>query len=305
MQSIRNLRIMKHILEKYIGIAVTFIGMAAINPVQAATPSPTGSHVEWKNERNDTTRITHILIEEASQPRPGSLSRIGELFEGTPYGNGMLEGDEEKLRINLDSLDCTTFVETVAALALTARENRESWRDFLYNIERLRYRGGSEQGYASRLHYVSEWVLDNQSRGNLREVTGEMPGVRYMVKSLDYMTRHREAYPSLADSANFARMNSVEGGFSNYRYPYLKGNQMSAKKLRQIIRDGDIIALTTSTPGLDVSHLGIAVADSQDGEIHLLHASSKEGKVLTDPLTLAEYLRRNRTEGIRIIRLTE
>ena len=32
---------------------------------------------------------------------------------------------------------------------------------------------------------------------------------------------------------------------------------------------------------------------------------SKEGKVLTDPLTLAEYLRRNRTEGIRIIRLTE
>ena len=54
-----------------------------------------------------------------------------------------MEGDEELLRINLDGMDCTTFVENMMALALTAGENRTSWRDFTFNLERLRYRGGA------------------------------------------------------------------------------------------------------------------------------------------------------------------
>lgn len=36
----------------------------------------------------------------------------------------------------------------------------------------------------------------------------------------------------------------------------------------------------------------------------LLHASQKQGKVCIDKLPLAEYVARNRNEGIRIVRLT-
>lgn len=258
----------------------------------------------WHNESADTTRITHILIEEARADRPGEPGRLGQLFAGTPYAAHTLEGENEALRVNLDSMDCTTFVETVAALALTAREGRSSWQDFLYNLERIRYRQGTIRDYASRLHYISDWALDNQSRGTLREVTGELPGARHNVKTLNFMTRNRALYPALADSATYARMRSVEAGFSNYRYPYLRGSSLNAKNLRQLIRQGDILAFTTATPGLDVSHLGIAVTDA-DGTVRLLHASSREGKVLIDPLPLAEYLRRNRTDGLRVFRLLE
>lgn len=261
------------------------------------------TEVAWHNEAADTTAITRILIDEAATETPGNMARIGLKFVGTPYLAGTLEGDgPECLRVNLDGMDCTTFVETVTALALTAREHRQSWQDFVYNLEGTRYRNGRVDGYPSRLHYVSAWILDNVSRGNLREVTGDMPGVRHQIKTLDYMTRHRDKYPALADSANYAGMKRVESGFSNFRYPYLKGNSLKNKDLLQMVREGDIIVFTSNAEGLDATHMGIALVDG--GTVKLLHASSKAGKVVVDELSLADYLRRNRTDGVRIIRLT-
>ena len=36
---------------------------------------------------------------------------------------------------------------------------------------------------------------------------------------------------------------------------------------------------------------------------HIIHASSRAGKVIVDPLTLPDYIHRNRTDGIRVVRL--
>ena len=62
-----------------------------------------------------------------------------------------------------------------------------------------------------------------------------------------------------------------------------------------------MVALTTNAQGLDVTHLGIIKL--VNGVPHLMHASSKQKKVIIDDLPLADYLRRNRTQGIRVIRL--
>lgn len=253
----------------------------------------------------DTTLVTKILIDEAREANPGKVTRIARLFVGVPYAAGTLEVAPEHLIARMDSMDCTTFVENVAALAITAREHRESWQDFLYNLERLRYRDGRIDGYGSRLHYVSDWILNNQSRGLLKEVTADMNNARYQVKSLDYMSEHRDAYPALADSLNYAAIRSTESGFSNHRYPFVKGHSCSAKNLKEFIRDGDIIAFTTSEKGLDVSHLGIAMIDPESGEIRFFHASSAQGCVVLDELPLANYIRRHRNEGIRVIRIAE
>lgn len=262
----------------------------------------TGQEVKFHNEKSDTTRITSILIEECREKNPGDVARIALKFTGTPYGAATLEGDStEVLRVNLDSMDCTTFVETVLALAYTANERRQSWRDFTYNLRRLRYRNGETDGYASRLHYISDWIVDNVARGNVREITRELPNARYAVKTLDYMTRNRDKYPALADSATYARMKNVESGFSNHRYPYLKAAGLNDKKLLQAVSDGDMVCFTTSTRGLDVTHVGIVTIT--DGTPRLIHASSKEGRVLLDPLSLSAYIARNRPEGLRIIRL--
>jgi hypothetical protein len=52
--------------------------------------------------------------------------------------------------------------------------------------------------------------------------------------------------------------------------------------------DGDIVGITTSIEGLDISHMGILV--SKAGRIHLLHASSAAEKVVLSEETLEEYL---------------
>ena len=269
----------------------------------ASTATADAQEITFNNEAADTTRITEILVQEAATPSPGNVTRIAELFTGVPYAPGTLERDNiETLRVNLDSLDCTTFVETVLALAYTAREHRQRWRDFAYNLRRLRYRNGETNGYSSRLHYVSDWIVDNIARGNIREITAEHPKVRHRVKSLDYMTSHRDLYPALADEDNYNNMKSVEAGFSNHRYPYIKGSGLKSKHLAEIARDGDIVVFTTSIQGLDATHMGIIKI--ADGIPMLLHASSKAGKVLLDQLSVSEYIHRNRPEGIRLLRLS-
>lgn len=256
----------------------------------------------FKNEATDTTRITSILIDECKRDDPGNVSRIASLFIDAPYKGATLEGDSiETLRINLDEFDCTTFMETVLAMAYTAAENRQSWHDYAYNLRRMRYRNGETDGYSSRLHYISEWILDNSARGNIKEITGDMKGVRYNIKSLDYMSMHRDTYPALTDSLNFARIKNVESGLSNHRYPYLRGSSLKEKDLLDGLRDGDVVFFTTSTKGLDVTHAAIITVI--DNSPRIIHASSKAGKVILDPLPLVDYVKRNRPEGIRIIRL--
>ena len=74
--------------------------------------------------------------------------------------------------------------------------------------------------------------------------------------------------------------------------------------MRKIVRDGDIIAITCSKPGLDIAHLGFAVW-RKDG-LHLLNASQIHKRVIEEPMTLGKYLSKHSSHtGIRIIRLND
>ena len=265
--------------------------------------------IRFHNEETDTTKITAILLD-ATKATDGMspearVAYIGKELLGTPYVAGTLEStDGERLTINMDEVDCTTYVETVMALAYTIGEGRTSWRDFAYNLERLRYRSGELKDYGSRLHYASDWVVDNVHRGNFKEMTGSMLGSEHQVKSLDFISRNREKYPALTDSLSYDRIRNMELGYRNHRYPYIKSGKLATKEIAQQLREGDIVLITTKTPGLDVQHMGIVVIEN--GMPHLMHASSAAGKVIIDKLTLPEYMRRNRSAtGIRILRLNE
>lgn len=276
--------------------ATIAIASAADNSALAVTPS----QVVFSNEANDTTEITNILVENSKNPMQANelMVNIGKYFIGVPYKSGTLDGDSEELRVDLQGMDCTTFVENVAALTMTILEKRSSWIDFVYNLERIRYRGGNMKGYASRLHYVSDWILDNSHKGIVAEMTDRVGNPKYQIKTLDFMTANRDKYAALADSATFESLKNAQIGYRSHKFPYIRSNEAD----NAAILPGDIIAITTKTPGLDVSHVGIAV--EVNGKIHLLHASSKEGKVCISNLPLAEYLRRNRNAtGIRVVRL--
>jgi hypothetical protein len=265
-------------------------------------------NARFHNEAEDTVRINAILLDTKAQKGNATpeerVAYIGKQFLGTPYKAGTLEGDEEVVTVNLDEMDCTTYVETVLALAYTIGEDRNSWHDFVYNLERLRYRNGEARNYASRLHYASDWIVDNVHRGNFKEVTGSLPLNESVVKTLDFMSRNRDKYPALQDQENYEGIRNAEIGYRNHKYPYIKSTKLMYKDVLSELKEGDVVLITTKTPGLDVQHMGILIMEN--GQPYLMHASSAAGAVIIDKTPLSDYLRRNRTAtGIRVLRLNE
>lgn len=264
--------------------------------------------VRWHNEQADTTRLTELLKEASSTRFANPSERVewfGRKFIGTPYVAHTLEGDEEMVTVDLDELDCTTFVEMCMALAFTTGEQRQGWHDFVYNLRRLRYRGGEVDGYASRLHYICDWALDNIHRGNFTDITRNIPKVRDQIRTIDFMSANRDKYPSLADSAQFERVKGIENGYRNHKFPYIKSNDLSAKDVQKYFRSGDVVAFVSTLKNLDVTHMGIIVKEP-DGLWHVMHASSSNGKVEVSDLPLDKFMKRNpHWIGIRIFRLTD
>ena len=75
---------------------------------------------------------------------------------------------KEKLIVNVSGFDCTTFVETVLALAKCAAAGKLSRSEFRKNLKLIRYRQGKIDGYSSRLHYFTDWLSDNEKKKILK-----------------------------------------------------------------------------------------------------------------------------------------
>lgn len=222
---------------------------------------------------------------------------------GIPYRGGTLDVNEnESLVVRTDSVDCTTYVETILAMYLASKAEDDEYSDFKEALTRIRYRDGVIKGYSSRLHYFSDWVTDNEKKGILYEVTSRSNHSQRHF-SINYMTKHSGLYRRLKeDSLSVNEMLCVEEKWKNYDMPYIPKELLKEHHNNIDICNGDILALTTNIDGLDVLHLGFAVW--VDGNIHLLHASSLYGRVVLDPMSLYEYLKdRKKHTGIRVIRV--
>lgn len=267
---------------------------------QAATVAQMRFHCD-----SDTIMINKLLM----QGHKSGINEANALIEfyarqllGTPYVAHTLEADEEVLTINIHELDCLTFIETLYALTRATLNGRYSWRDFAANIENVRYRGGEMGDYSSRIHYISEWIIDNNVRGNLVEVTPDLPHVDYMIKNIDYMTHHTGSYRQLKnDSVMVEKIRRFE--LRNHRFPYLKRSWLNDKAVKAALRSGDFVSLVTKTEGLDVSHNGIIIVDDK-GDPYLLDASMSGGKVMLEGKPLFKYLERSKTNiGVRVFRM--
>lgn len=228
------------------------------------------------------------------------MLEIGKFFLGAPYVSGTLETKRaEHLGVNLREFDCVTFVENVVALVWHLKSRGKSFEAFQRLLQKIRYRQGRLQGYSSRLHYFSDWIHDNQKKGIIRDVTAEIGG-RPLRKAMTFMTTNPALYPSLKNAANLQRMKSVERTISRRSLFFIP--KKALRRLEDRIRDGDLIAITTNREGLDVQHVGLAA--KVKNRIHLLHASSIEGKVVLSKKTLYRYLMQSRARsGIMVARI--
>jgi hypothetical protein len=229
-----------------------------------------------------------------------TLVAVGKTFIDIPYVAKTLEvGDTESLVINLHGLDCTTFVENVLTLGLMLKNGSTDFDQFTKTLEIIRYRDGRLNGYASRLHYFSEWLANNEKKGLLKDMTPEIGGIE-IIKDIDFMSTHRDLYPFLKDEGNFQQIQASEKYLTDRALCILPQDQIAANE--QAIHSGDIIALTTSIDGLDITHTGIATLES-DGRIHLLHSSTGSMKVEVSKLPLSEYLKGiKKNTGIMVAR---
>ena len=229
-----------------------------------------------------------------------TIVAVGKTFIGIPYVAKTLEiGETESLVINLQGLDCTTYVENVLAFSLLLEAGKADFESFIKVLETIRYKNGKLDGYASRLHYFSEWIANNELKGVLKDITSEIGGTE-ITKEINFMSSHRDLYPFLKDDTNFEKIKASENYLNNQAICILPQDQIAANE--HLIQTGDIIALTTSIKGLDITHTGIATRE-KDGRIHLMHASTGSNKVEVSALPLAEYLKKiKKNTGIMVSR---
>lgn len=226
---------------------------------------------------------------------------------GLPYVAHTLEVNRrERLVVNLRQLDCTTYVENVVALTMCARQKAYTFNAFCDNLRTIRYRGGSVPHYVKRLHYFTDWIEDNTAKGLCREVQAPVPPFTAVQDiNVYYMSTYPEKYKMLKDNPEYVpQIAETEKALNKKSFRYVpKSAVKNTILLRSTIKDGDILALTTTLKGLDIQHVGFAVW--HDDGLHLLNASSLRRKVVEEPLTLYSYLQRQRTmTGVRVVRLS-
>ncbi|MFL6538947.1 MAG: N-acetylmuramoyl-L-alanine amidase-like domain-containing protein [Chthoniobacterales bacterium] len=234
---------------------------------------------------------------------------VGQAMVGTPYKSFTLEIDNrvESPSVNLAGQDCWTFFENSLAFARMLDEPQDNWspETMLSKIELDRYRGGECTGeYLSRLHYLEDWLYDNNRRGLVKDMTRSLGGVS-MPHAAREMTIGWRHYRYLsANKALLGPLGEMENEVS--RRPLIMIPKSRVPNVEGKLQSGDIIGIVSRDGRLfSTSHVGLALRGS-DGVLHFMHASAPHnyGKVVVDS-RLSDYLNRFRTDaGILVGRPT-
>lgn len=249
--------------------------------------------IALNNKQNSTDLIDTVdgkrfqqIIEYAKnnqlsqQPLGEIIGAIANQFIGAEYQSGLLDKTpKETLFVSLQNFDCLLLVETVLALSKNIYRQDYSDRAFTAQLQNERYRDGKLSNYCSRLHYFSEWIADNQKRGNVINITPNLGGIT-LPKQLNYMSSHWDKYPAtIRTTENYRCIVQMEKNLVGIDINYLP--QKEINKIYPQLQTGDIIGVVTNINGLDFTHTGF-VDRSNQNKIGFLHASPA-GKVMIAP----------------------
>ena len=152
---------------------------------------------------SDSLRVTSLLKQARHLGKDKNLMiYFARQLRGIPYVAKTLEvNPSEQLVVNLRQLDCTTYVETVMALTLCAREQSIRFEDYCRWLRTIRYEQG-KIGYTRRLHYFTSWIDDNTEMGLIKEISHKgRPFTGRQRLNIDFMSTHSHLYPMLHGKA--------------------------------------------------------------------------------------------------------
>jgi hypothetical protein len=240
--------------------------------------------------------------DESDKPIATLIPELGKYFLGQEYVAHTLEvNEEEKLVVNLRELDCTTYAENLLALARTIKSENQSFEQFAKEIEKIRYRDGKRDEYPSRLHYFSDWIYNNKEN-DLVTTPADSFGNPFPNK-VSFMSNNPDSYKHLKNNPDYVSViEQQEKEINEKSYFFIPKENIA--EYEHLLKEGDIIGLTTSINGLDVAHVGVLV--EQDGKLHLLHASQSKLKVEISDEPISSFLKpESKNTGIMIARPVE
>ncbi len=203
------------------------------------------------------TKLNDMMQKSAKINDSGSrIDFISEQFLNVKYEDSTLIGSintPELLVINLDGMDCFTYIDYVEAMQLS-----ESFRNFVNNLQSIRYQSG-DIGFRNRNHFFTDWVESNS--GNVIDVTSDIGGdktmtVKKILNKKGDGTYYLTGIPIKERSVTYIPSASID------------------EVIIGRLKTGDYVGMYTEKEGLDVSHTGIIIKKEEG--VYLRHASSRD-----------------------------
>jgi hypothetical protein len=225
------------------------------------TPVEAGRYVAYIHQAEPDLRKRIAAIGRKNIGQPYTLNLLGEF----PF-----EVHDSLPMFSLDHSDCVVFAEHTYAMALA-----NSWEDFFWVLQRIRYKDGVI-GVATRNHYTEvDWNVSN--RWLVNDISSDLAGP------------NGPSYEMTVDRAHFLKTrHHTERAIpvENSHQAYVAKEQVPSITAR--LQEGDMVNVISTRNGqFYASHVGLVVLGA-DGERHFLHSS--EPKVREE--TFESYIAR-------------
>jgi hypothetical protein len=236
---------------------------------------------ELINRGQWSVEILESLMKEAgSIDDPGErIDFLSRRFLGTLYQESTLIGDQkskEVLVINLEVVDCFTFIDYSEAMRLSL-----SFAEFKENLKKIRYHGGVS--YENRNHFFTDWIEYNSDHVEDVTETIGLHATRTVNKTLNLREDGSSFLPGISSVRREIR--------------YVPSSSLDNQVVGRL-KTGDYIGIYSELDGLDVSHVGIFIRVGSS--LFLRHASSKKEVRQVVDQDFMEYVRTR--PGIMVLR---
>lgn len=261
----------------------------------------------------------------STAPLAKKIEYFSAKFLKKPYLGGALgEGvnspfDSDPL-YRFDAFDCTTYVETVMALALA-----DSPRHFLETLKHIRYQGGKVSLF-TRNHFTSlDWMPNAEGLGFLKDQTRVLAAGKAMTltTAIDKRKWYESQAVSMVKSTDFIseKVQYIQEKTKSFspevvHLPYIDKSDFlqNPRMLLHFPKAGvvNIVRKNWNTreaigTDLDISHQGIFF--ERNGEIIFRHASFKKSSQFVVEVPLLDYVRQNLNDqtfaGLNILELKQ
>ena len=168
-------------------------------------------------------------------------------------------------------------------MARMLKRGKSSPEALMEEVQLTRYRGGKMGDFTTRLHYTTDWFVDNEAKGVVKILTPELPGAQPFTQKVGIMSQHPENYRQLAAHPDLVpAIRLTEEQINARSLKYLPMEKLEAAE--HLLQTGDIVGVCTTETGIDIAHTGLCIKD-EHGIIHFMDASSsrRNMKVTLEP----------------------